>query len=260
MTGTPGVVTIHDLAWKHASATMPVLRRTYDEWMMRATVRFASRIICVSRSTAHDLWEEFPDTEDKTDIIELAPTLNPVMDSHGDHPQSADSPYILFVGTNEPRKNLTRVLYAHSRLGDQVPRLTVVSNEGWLSKELQDSCRVNYLTQVTDAQLSRLYEECEFVVAPSLYEGYGLQIAEAAAFGKAVLTSNISALPEVCAEAGLMINPTSTDEIADGMLELAKNRSLREDLERQAIVNNATRSWERVAQKTIRVFETALRS
>lgn len=249
----PSVVTIHDLVWKYYPETMKFGRAYYDRVLSKYAMKNASQIICVSQATANDVLAEMPEVEDRLNIIPLAPTLKPADVTEN---KNARKPYILFVGTLEPRKNLARTISAY-KLADvsEDYDLVVVANTGWGSERPEISATVRLLTQLCDSDLANLYANCAFVVAPSLYEGFGLQIAEAHAFGKAVVTSNRASMPEVCGDGGLLVDPEDETAIAQAIRTLSKDHLVRQALEANAEAQAAGRNWENVALRTLEVFE-----
>jgi len=133
-------------------------------------------------------------------------------------------PYVLFVGTLEPRKNLRRLLGAWAGLPAalrQSHQLVIAGGKGWGGVDvpqlvqalgLGDTALV--LGYVSDAQLAGLYAHARFLAMPSLYEGFGLPLVESMAHGVPVLTANCSAMPEVAGDAGVLVNPLSEPDIA----------------------------------------------
>jgi glycosyltransferase involved in cell wall biosynthesis len=143
--------------------------------------------------------------------------------------------FLLFVGTLEPRKNLVRLLEALHRLPD-APPLVLAGRRGWLYDDafaaverldLQE--RVHWLDFVADADLPALYNLAEAFVYPSLYEGFGLPVAEALACGTPVVTSRLASLPEVASDAAVLVDPLESTSIAAGIRQaLEASRRLRE--------------------------------
>ena len=253
----PGVVTIHDLVWKHVPDTMTAGRKILDQKLMVRSVKKADRIICVSESTRSDLLQVLPEVTSKVVVIPLAASVDQTI-----LPEDVDLPdrYMLFVGTNEPRKNLARVLEAFRVSANKHDlALCVVANEGWKTEDLVGyRDRIHFFSQLSDRKLAALYSQCMFVLAPSLYEGFGLQLAEAAAFGKACITSNISSMPEVCGQAGILVDPYSVAQIAEAICELTFDQERRVQLETIALSNSESRSWRQTADATIEVFREVL--
>ena len=117
---------------------------------------------------------------------------------------------------------------------------------------------VEYLDVVDDEQLTLLYSGCRGVMLPSLYEGFGLSLVEAFAFGKPVITANLSSLPEVAGDAGLLVNPYDTAEITQAILNLCLDEQLYEKLSRQATLRHKLFSWEKAATQTYKVIKQLL--
>ncbi len=250
MPRVPTVVTIHDLVWRHASTTMPTMRRTYDGLMMRHACARANAVITPSHSTLDDLVDEFGTPEQKIHVTPLASTLEEVERSY--HDQS----YILFVGTDEPRKNLARLVTAFKAA--EIPEnthLKVVANSGWKSGDIDfDHPRIERLQGVTDRELAHLYKGALFVAAPSLYEGFGLQLVEAFKCGKAVLTSSGSATEEVAGDAAHLVDPYDANAIRQGIEQLSNNLDLRTGLEAAAFARAQAFSWQQTASQTAQIF------
>ena len=258
---TPTVVTIHDLVWKHAPETMKPLNLLLERATMPPSITRASRLIAVSRATKRSIKHYFPEAADKTTVIHpasfaSAPPL-PVA--------QATRPFGLFVGTIEPRKNLERLLSAFARIKDDVEHdLHIAGGTGWRTPALSALIRANGLESRVvalgspeDAELLRQYAGCDFVAMPSLYEGFGLPIIEAMTFGKPVLTGNTSSMPEIAGDAGLLVDPTSTGDIARGLKRIMTDTALRSRLSDAARRRAGEFSWDSAAAETIRVIESA---
>jgi glycosyltransferase involved in cell wall biosynthesis len=174
----------------------------------------------------------------------------------------------LFVGTLEPRKNLARLLEAFSRLkpneaGGAV--LAVAGGAGWGGVDVDDLIlkwglqgRVRKLGYVSDQQLATLYAHALFLAMPSLYEGFGLPLLEAMSRGVPVLTSDISSMPEVAGDAGVLVSPHDVDSIAKGMATLLGDAAFRLELASRAVDSAFRFNWDRAAQETMNTFEEAI--
>jgi glycosyltransferase involved in cell wall biosynthesis len=167
-------------------------------------------------------------------------------------------PFLLTVGTLEPRKNVSRLIDAFHSL-DIPHHLVVVGARGWLYDELLAKLagpRVVAPERVSDEQLVALYNLADFVVLPSLYEGFGIPALEAMACGTPVACSNVSSLPEVVGGAGLTFDPEDTATIATAVRRLATQPRLREELA-QAGLDRAKRfSWQDSARQLKDVYES----
>ena len=174
--------------------------------------------------------------------------------------------YVLCVGSLEPRKNLSRLLLAWSRMHTAVPddvwlvltgkkgNARVFASDAGLSKLPP---RVHLTGHVSDELLPALYAGALAFAYPSVYEGFGLPPLEAMASGVPVLTGNLTSLPEVVGDAGIMVDPTSVDDIADGLLELVENHSLREELISKGLARAAQFDWDEAARRTWSVLREA---
>jgi alpha-1,3-rhamnosyl/mannosyltransferase len=166
-------------------------------------------------------------------------------------------PYVLAVGTLEPRKNLPALIEAFTGLPD-THDLVLVGARGWETGETQAAIarhpdRIKALGHVPDADLASLYAGAALFAYPSLYEGFGLPVLEAMAAGAPVLTSGISSLPEVAGEAAVLVDPRSADSIREGL-----RRGL-SDPPPGGRERARTFSWARYAQQIVHACESARR-
>jgi glycosyltransferase involved in cell wall biosynthesis len=171
-------------------------------------------------------------------------------------------PYILFVGTREPRKNLIRLIEAWAPLQDKV-QLIIAGEKGWdETAELSPSTykdQLRFLGRVSDVELTVLYGEAEALAFPSLYEGFGLPILEAFYHGTPVITSNAPALIEVAGNAAEFVDPLEVESIREG-IETILNESIVEQQKRlqRMIIRLQMFDWRFVAQETLAVYQQAI--
>ena len=266
--GTARVVTIHDLVWKYQADTMRPLSQWLESVLMPQAIRMADIIIVDSISTAIAVKSQFPKAVSRVRVVYPGKTDLPAPCNL----QSASilkikNPYVLFVGTLEPRKNLQRLLRAYAMLDADVRssvQLVIAGGEGWgninlhqLIDELGLHDQVNLAGYVTDQQLSDLYAGCLFLAMPSLYEGFGLPIVEAMSYGKAVLTSNVSSMPEVAGKAAVLVNPIDVHSISSGLKVLLKKEE-RIKLEAESKKSSERFNWENSAEKLWEIFQEAI--
>lgn len=180
------------------------------------------------------------------------------------HRFSLQKPYVLTVGTIEPRKNLDRLLDAWEALRPELRErydLILAGPAGWAGEATLARLRsgvsgVRWLGYVAESLMPGLTRGAALVAYPSLYEGFGLPLAQAMSCGRAVMTSNVSALPEVAGEAGWLVDPLSSGEIAAGLTALLEN-----DDERRrrgaagAAIARERYHWRTVAEQSLRFFE-----
>jgi len=262
------VVTIHDLVWKYAAATMRADSRCAERLLMPRAIRLADRVLAVSQNTAQAVEEVFPFARGKVRVVYPGATpLAPAAARATLAPLGVDRPYFLFVGTLEPRKNLRRLLGAYARLPVAVRdghRLVIAGGSGWggvdasqLAGELGIAGNVVITGYVDDAHLATLYAHARFLAMPSLYEGFGLPLVEAMSCGVPVLASNVSSLPEVAGDAGLLVDPLDEAAIAQGLQRLLTDDDLHQALAARAREAAARFSWAQAARETWQVFEEA---
>jgi glycosyltransferase involved in cell wall biosynthesis len=261
------VVTIHDLVWRHAPQTMR--RQTWlgDRLLMRRAVQAADAVVADSDATLRSLMEGFelggrPPVRIYPGVIALRPDTRIDLSSRF----GIDRPYALFVGTPEPRKNLPRLIEAYRSLEAALRgrcMLVLTGGAGWGDADLANHIRgfendIRLAGRVADGELAALYQGCLFTVFPSFYEGFGFPIVEANAFGKPVLTSEVSSMPEVGGSAALLVDPTRTASVGEGLARMIADDRFRNELAARAEGNAARFTWRRFGEQMLAVFEKAL--
>ncbi len=173
--------------------------------------------------------------------------------------------YLLFVGTLEPRKNLTALLKAYAMLRQELRdlevKLVVAGRKGWLYDEVFATVTALALHEdvlftgfVDDTDLPELYRGALMLVFPSLYEGFGLPILEAMASGVPVIASNTSSMPEVAGDAALLIDPRTPEAIAEGMTQILCDEGLRQTLMHRGLARVQGFTWEGTARRTLALY------
>jgi glycosyltransferase involved in cell wall biosynthesis len=226
----PLVVTVHDLAVLREPGWFNRWTRTYSRHAVPRVVRAAGRVIAVSEFTRRELVDLLGVPEAKIRVVP-----NAVEDVFTPEGPRAEGDYVLAVGTLEPRKNLTRVAAAVDG------ELRVVGARGWGGVE--PPREVTWLGEVTDEELARLYRGARCLVYASLYEGFGLPVAEALACGCPIVTSAGSAMAGIAGDDATYVDPTDVDSIRDGISRAAPPSPRR------------VASWPEVARSTRGVYE-----
>jgi glycosyltransferase involved in cell wall biosynthesis len=268
------VVTLHDLAFLLQPGTHSVASRAYYA-ATGESVRRAERVIAVSQRTASDAVRLLGVDPSRVRVVHeaAAPGFSPR--SRDDLPRLAaklgfdanpDRPYVLFVGTLEPRKNLPLLLEAFGLLRRRVDaQLLLVGARGWLDEPIfaaharsgvGDAAR--FVGTLGEEDLAVLYSHAAVFALPSLYEGFGLPVLEAMACGAPVVSSNAGPLPEVAGDAAVLLKPEDPDAWAAAMLRVITTPRLAEDLRARGFARAKTFSWERTALATRDVYREAL--
>lgn len=266
----PIVSTIHDLAiLKFPETAHPQIvsahQRSWD-----VLKKNKSHLIAVSRTTKKDIVELLGYPSYMVHVVhealpqEFRITSGSVTQESEQHivaQLKLDKPYILFVGTQEPRKNLARLIQAWQPFAKDI-ELLVVGETGWdhsqqVSKQLTFQPR--FLGKVSDQTLSVLYANAELFAYPSLYEGFGLPILESFHHGTPVLTSNNSGMLEVAGNACELVDPHSVESITTGIATIL-NEPLGEQQKRlqRMIIRQQMFNWKKVATETVAVYNQAL--
>jgi len=177
-------------------------------------------------------------------------------------------PYILFVGTLEPRKNVQNIIKAFNQLKKthKIPhQLVLAGQKGWkfddIFKEIELSefkSDIIHIGYADDSDVPALMSGAEVFVYPSLYEGFGLPVLEAMKCGVPVITSNISSMPEVGGDACLYVEPESVSQLADKLLMLINSKDLQAELSKKGIKRAGFFSWEKCAVDTLKVYRAVL--
>jgi glycosyltransferase involved in cell wall biosynthesis len=225
----PLVVTVHDLAVLRHPEWFNRWTATYSRHAVPRVLRAATRVIAVSEFTRRDVIELLAVPEAKIRVVPNA--VEPAFAPEGPR---ADGDYVLAVGTLEPRKNLARIAAAVDG------ELRVVGARGWGGVDPPPN--VTWLGDVADAELAALYRGARCLVYASLYEGFGIPVAEALACGCAVVTSRGSAMEEIAGEDAVYVDPGDVASIRDGIERAAPPPPRR------------IADWPEVARRTMDVY------
>jgi len=264
--GRPLVATVHDLAFRHQPDAYPAAGRRYHDRSARIVASEAARVIAVSQATADDLTELYGVEPERISVVPLGVEPPGAADQAAAARLLADlgvrGPFLLAVGTMEPRKNLPRLLAAFGEVTDELPDhfLVVAGPVGWgpALRPTWDSVRVKLAGPVDDPVLQALYRSADGLAYPSLYEGFGLPVVEAMAHGLPVLTSDRSSLPEVAGDAAVLVDPLDRGAIAKGLVRLVTDSALRRRLADAGPRRAARFTWPATAAGTWAAYREVL--
>ena len=269
----PAVVTIHDLIHLRFPELRSPLERTYARWMIGRATRRAARVIAVSEATARELADRFGVDPQRVEVIpngvdERFHREVPAAEVEAMLAALELAPgYLLFVGNPKPHKNLERLLAAVARLAGRPggpPTLVLAGDrddDSPLPRQIAAAglgAAVRRLGHLPDADLPALYRGAALLVQPSLWEGFGLPVAEAMALGVPVIAADRGALPEVAGDAALLVDPEDVAAIAAAIASLLDDPAVRADLAQRGRRRAAGLHWEGAARRTLAVYEAAL--
>lgn len=264
----PVIITIHDLSYlKVPQFAHPKLAAYLTSAVPRAIDR-AGAVVAVSEATANDVAEMYPAALNKVVAIPNG------VDAVFHRPDQSDiqatlgylrlrQPFLVIVGTIEPRKNHLGVLrafeLAHASHRDM--SLVIAGHPGWLSDPIMSAIRaasarlpIVHLENLADEALTAVVAGSLALIYPSWYEGFGLPVAEAMACGTAVITSPGGALEEVAGDAALLVDPADVEAMAEAMVKLHDDLPLRQRLIERGLERVGALTWERSAEAHWRLY------
>lgn len=274
-TKVPGVVTVHDLSFVRMPEKLPAAKRFYLARLCQASVNQAAHVIAVSQQTADDLIHYFGLKASKISVVPngVAALFTPgerIETEKFRAAQGLPPRFLLYLGTLEPRKNLTLLVKAFARwqaqatADDQQVKLILAGAKGWFYTEIFQLVTALGLEQrvifpgfIPEAELPDWYRAAEGFVYPSLFEGFGLPVLEAMACGTPVLCSQVASLLEVAGDSALTFAPQSEEALAAGLTLLTGQAALRTELRRKGLARAQEFSWQRTAQATLAVYTGA---
>jgi len=268
----PGVVTVHDLTTLLHPNTHRLKVRLSVLPFLANTLGKARRIAADSKATASDLKKHYPECSPRVEVVypgvdaEFRPGIPQEIEATRKSVGCPDG-YIMYSGTLEPRKNIDTLLTAWEglrRSRPETPPLILTGPYGWRSTRLLRriealaSQGLHYLGRVSRPRLVSLMQAASIFVYPSLYEGFGLPAAEAMACGIPTVASDRSSLPEVVGDAGLLFDPGKPEELADAIVRLLDDTSLRTELGNRGWRRAQGFRWEHSAKLMEQLFLQAL--
>jgi glycosyltransferase involved in cell wall biosynthesis len=266
------VFTLHDLAFRFYPQTHTAWNRRFLNVMMPHFLRAADAVIAVSEHTKRDAVRAYGLDEAKVKVVYegVPPRFRPATPEAAAavrQKYSLPERFVLFVGTIEPRKNLSTLLTAFGQFKEWggEHHLVIVGRKGWLYESFFRQLRASGWERnvifpgfVSDVDLPALYGGAEFFVFPSLYEGFGLPPLEALACGTPTLCADSSSLPEVVGDAALLVPPLDVAAWAEAMQRLACDANLRAALRARGPERARQFTWERAARKTAEIYTQVL--
>ena len=276
----PVVLTIHDLTEYVLPGHYSRSRMLYRKLMIPRSSRKADKIVTVSHYSKKEIVRHLGTDHSKIEVVYNAPherykkidTLvakQYLMGKYG-----INDPFILYIGQlQHPNKNILRIVEAYHKLKDDElfsgkKYKLVLAGKRHLSadvifnavKSLELEKDVIFTGYIPDKDMPYFYNAASVFVYPSLYEGFGVPVIEAMACGAPVVTSNVSALPEVAGDAAVLVDPLIVESIASGIKSILSDPVKREELKRKAIEQAGKFSWRESAAKMLEVYKSVLKS
>jgi glycosyltransferase involved in cell wall biosynthesis len=267
------VVTVHDLGHRYYPEAHTAGQRQYLEWSTRYHVRTAAHLLADSQATKDDLVHLYGADHGRITVAYLGvdPSVLPVHDpdrlAEVRNKYGIAGPYILYLGTLQPRKNLVRLIEAFASLSEVQPeggrlQLVLAGRPGWLSEDiLARPGQLGLANQVVcpgfvdNADRAALYSGASLFVMPSLYEGFCLPILEAMACGVPVVCSNVSSIPEVAGDAALLFDPLDVEALSRALDRALKSEDLRKRMTERGLERAKLFTWAQCAERVLDVLE-----
>lgn len=252
----PLVVTVHDLVPLLFPETVTPWSRIYSRLTLRRLLDSADMILTDSNNSAEDLRSLLHIPDDRIRVVYIGiddvffqPPVNSI-------PSIAREPYVLFVGTPEPRKNLDRLVAAMAELQRRgsKERLVMVGGGGWGAGS-SNAPFVERLGRVSEKELVELYRNASCLALPSLHEGFGLPALEAMAVGTPVVAGRVGALPEITDRVAVLVDPLNVNDIANGIEKAIADRVRLSEAGRARAKDF---SWTKAAAETMSAYRELL--
>lgn len=270
ITPCPTVVTVYDLSFIYFPDRYPMLQRIYLTSQTRRSCRRARRVVTISESGRQDVNKLFGVPLERISVIHpgVDPNFYPRSEDEIDDfraRQNLPPQYVLHVGTLQPRKSIPTLIKAFAKLKRPDLELVLVGGKGWayeeiysLVRELDLEERVRFTGYVSDGELPLWYNAAAVLVFPSVYEGFGLPVAEAMACGTPVVAANTSAIPEAAGVAARLFKAQDGAELSDHIAAVLDDPHLTATMREHGLQQSRQFSWERAGEEMVDVYRRAL--
>lgn len=268
----PTLVTIHDLNFEEKANYINPRVEAYYRKHIRQSAKVASHIITVSKFSKSDIESRYNIDKNKVTRIYNGPQKD-FIDLHQQQKSvqqryALDHPYFLFVGAQNPRKNLHRIFQAFDGFKEKhaTPHKLILVGEKMMwddqielaFKNMMHKDDVIFTGRLSEEELNRVYSAATALLYPSLYEGFGMPIIEAFASGTPVITSLSSAMPEVAGDAAVLIDPTRFEELVMAMDKIVFDDGVAQDLIAKGFERAKAFSWDDAADQTAHIIKSLL--
>ncbi len=262
-TNTKQLAVIHDINFYHYPQDVPFLVRKYYNYFFPKFAHKASRIATVSEFSKNDIALQYNISTQLIDVVYngVNPIFSPVdkeTKEHVVHTYTFGCSYFIYVGSIHPRKNISRLLLAFDLFKtntNSTVKLVLVGEKYYWPKNMQQvfnslkhSSDIIFTGRLNTLELKKLLASALALVYVPYFEGFGIPLLEAMRCETPVITSNVTSLPEVARDAAKYVNPFSIDDIANAMIEMYSNESLRLELIHKGKIRQEAFSWNKTAE------------
>lgn len=275
-TSVPTLTVIHDLNFEYYPNDLPPIERRYYKHYFPLFAKKATRIATVSEYSKQDISQLYNIDKNKIDVIYNGASnrFKPVDDKMKSiirNQYAEGHPYFVFVGSLHPRKNLARLFKAFDTFcqtsENNQARLVIVGEKRWWTSNIESAFtemkyknRVLFTGRLSTEKLTQVVGSALAMTYVSNFEGFGIPIIEAYRCDVPVITSNVTSMPEIAGKGALLVDPSSTDEIANALMTVSQNEVLRQELIAQARIQRERFSWDLTAEKLWKSIEATYNS
>jgi glycosyltransferase involved in cell wall biosynthesis len=266
------IISIYDLSCIRYPEYVDSVVEQYTRRLTKC-LRWTDAIITISESSKQDIVNYLNFPVEKVFVTSLASRYSPdflnklnLDQAVQDYNFDFSKPYLLFVSTIEPRKNIQSIIKAfnwlkHNHKIDH--QLILIGKKGWKYVPIFEAIQaspwqndIHHLNYLSDELVALFYSKADVFIYPSHYEGFGLPVLEAITLGAPVIASNTSSIPEVAGDAAVLINPNDFMELAEAILKVISDRQFRQDLINKGKTRANLFSWENTARKTLEAYRS----
>ncbi|MCK9554462.1 glycosyltransferase family 4 protein [bacterium] len=271
----PTVLTVHDISYEIFPRYFTLPERLRLHFSVPYFIKKANSVITVSEYSRKDMIKKYKIEENKIKTVyngidhdfyteKTSPEDTKLLTEAG-----IKKPFLLSVGSLQPRKNIEGILLALKKIYKSLPELRwiITGPEGWLSGGIHKTFKenpelhsiINFTGYVRPEMLRALYRNALAMIYAPFYEGFGLPVLEAMACGAPVITSNVTSLPEVAGNAALLVNPNNIGEIAESIKKVWLSEKLRREMSQKGMDRARNFSWQKAAEETFSILESAVK-
>lgn len=268
------VMNIYDLTFLKYPHYIDSVVKTYTE-RVKLCLQWTDLVITISESSKKDIVEYLKVDPEKVYVTPLASRYHPnylcadkIPELEKQANYNFSQPYLLFVSTIEPRKNITAIISAFNYLKEKHKiehKLILIGKKGWNYKPIFAAIEhspwkhhIHHLDYLSDELVALFYSKADVFVYPSHYEGFGLPVLEAMTLGVPVVSSQASSIPEVAGDAALLINPNEPIQLAEAILKVISDSQLRQQLIDKGKEQAKLFTWERTARETLKAYKSLI--